>query len=186
MRDIKLKDLPTLLRTTNPNDLLFHFLIEMANEAHKASAICFNTFDEFEGEAVNALSSIYSTPLYTIGPFTAFLSQIEQNNQLESLNSSLWKEETKCLDWLELKELGSVVYVNFGSITIMSSEQLYEFAWGLANSKKPFLWIIRPDLVNDGSVIVSPKFLNETKDRGLMASWCEQEKVLNHPSIRTP
>ncbi|XP_054793897.1 7-deoxyloganetin glucosyltransferase-like isoform X2 [Prosopis cineraria] len=183
MRDIKLKDLPTLLRTTNPNDLLFHFLIEMANEAHKASAICFNTFDEFEGEAVKALSSIYSTPLYTIGPFTAFLSQIEQNNQLESLNSSLWKEETKCLDWLELKELGSVVYVNFGSITIMSSEQLYEFAWGLADSKKPFLWIIRPDLVNDGSVIVSPKFLNETKDRGLMASWCEQEKVLNHPSI---
>ncbi|KAG5010367.1 UDP-glycosyltransferase 85A8 [Glycine soja] len=29
----------------------------------------------------------------------------------------------------------------------MSAEQLLEFAWGSANNKKPFLWIIRPDLV---------------------------------------
>ncbi|KAG4940805.1 hypothetical protein JHK87_044676 [Glycine soja] len=69
-------------------------------------------------------------------------------------------------------ESGSLVYVNFGSITIMSAEQLLEFAWGLANSKKPFLWIIRPDLVIGGSVILSSEFVNETKDRSLIASWC--------------
>jgi len=79
------------------------------------------------------------------------------------------------------KESGSLVYVNFGSITIMSAEQLLEFAWGLANSKKPFLWIIRPDLVIGGSVILSSEFVNETKDRSLIASWCPQEQVLNHP-----
>ncbi|KAK4271274.1 hypothetical protein QN277_019989 [Acacia crassicarpa] len=65
----------------------------------------------------------------------------------------------------------------------MSAEQMHEFAWGIANSKKTFLWIIRSDLVNGGSVILSPKFLSEIKDRGLIASWCEQEKVLNHPSV---
>ncbi|KAI9121441.1 hypothetical protein K1719_008474 [Acacia pycnantha] len=183
MRNIKLKDLPTLLRTTDPNDLFFHFLIEMTKEVHRASAICFHTFDELEGEAVKALSSIYSIPLYTIGPFPSFLSQIQQTDRLLSLNSSLWKEENQCLDWLELKEPRSVVYVNYGSVTILSPEQLYEFAWGLANSKKHFLWIIRPDLVNGGSVILSPEFVTEIKDRGLIASWCDQEKVLNHPSI---
>ncbi|KAF7803733.1 7-deoxyloganetin glucosyltransferase-like [Senna tora] len=77
----------------------------------------------------------------------------------------------------------SVFYVNFGSITVMSPQQLYEFAWGLANSKKTFLWIIRPDLVDGGSVILSPEFHNETKDRGFITSWCDQEKVLNHHSI---
>ncbi|XP_054800762.1 7-deoxyloganetin glucosyltransferase-like [Prosopis cineraria] len=183
MRNIKLKDLPSFVRTTDPNDLILNFLIAMAKKAHKASAICFNTFDELEGEAMEALSSIYQTPLYTIGPLPSFLNQIPGSNQLASLNFSLWKEESQCLDWLEPKEPGSVVYVNFGSITTMSPEQLYEFAWGLANSRKPFLWIIRPDLVNGGSVILSPEFLSETKDRGFMASWCEQEKVLNHPSI---
>ncbi|KAI9120756.1 hypothetical protein K1719_007789 [Acacia pycnantha] len=183
IKSIKLKDLPTFLRTTDPNDLLFHFFVEMVEKSQKATAICFHTFDELEGEAVEALSSIYSIPLYTIGPFPSYLSQIQQTDQLLSLKSSLWREETQCLDWLETKEPKSVVYVNFGSVTIISPEQLYEFACGLANSKKPFLWIIRPDLVNGGSVILSTEFVTEIKDRGLIASWCEQEKVLNHPSI---
>ncbi|KAJ7968237.1 Glycosyltransferase [Quillaja saponaria] len=57
------------------------------------------------------------------------------------------------------------------------------FAWGLANSKKPFLWVIRPYLVDGGSEILSSEFVNEIKDRGLIVSWCPQEQVLSHPSI---
>jgi len=45
------------------------------------------------------------------------------------------------------------------------------------------LWITRPDLVIGGLVILSSEFANEISDRGLIASWCPQEKVLNHPSI---
>ncbi|KAI9120727.1 hypothetical protein K1719_007760 [Acacia pycnantha] len=167
MRNIRLKDLPSFVRTTDPNELFLLFNIMTVEKIRRASAICFNTFDELEDDdAVKALSSIFSFPLYTIGLFPAFLSQIQHNNQLLSFKSSLWKEETRCLDWLEHKEPKSVVYVNFGSTTIMSAEQLYEFAWGLTNSNKHFLWIIRPDLVNGGSVILSPVFLNENKDRG--------------------
>jgi UDP:flavonoid glycosyltransferase YjiC (YdhE family) len=65
----------------------------------------------------------------------------------------------------------------------MSVEKVLEFAWGLANSKKPFLWIIRPDLVIGGSVVFSSEFVNEISDRGIIVGWCPQEKVLNHPSI---
>ncbi|KAK2420029.1 7-deoxyloganetin glucosyltransferase [Trifolium repens] len=66
----------------------------------------------------------------------------------------------------------------------MNSEQLLEFAWGLTKSKKPFLWIInRSDLVIGGSFILSFEFENEISDRGLIAGWCPQEQVLNHPSI---
>jgi len=32
-------------------------------------------------------------------------------------------------------------------------------------------------------VILSSEFVNEISDRGLIASWCPQEQVLNHPSI---
>ncbi|KAK7302534.1 hypothetical protein RJT34_13426 [Clitoria ternatea] len=181
LQNLRLKDFPDFIRTTNPNDVMMDFFIEIADRAHRASAIICNTFDELESGVLNALSSMFPS-LYTIGPITSFLNQ-SPHDHLEHLGSNLWKEDIECLEWLESKEPKSVVYVNFGSITVMSPEQLLEFAWGLANSKKPFLWIIRPDLVIGGSVILSSEFVNETKDRGLIASWCPQEKVLNHPSI---
>ncbi|KAI9121034.1 hypothetical protein K1719_008067 [Acacia pycnantha] len=183
MKNVRLRDLPSCFSTRDPDDL---FMINTARNnlknAQAAQAMIFNTFSELENDALNTLSSIFP-PIYTIGPIHLLLSEIRPNPHLDSIGSNLWKEETTCINWLESKKPKSVVYVNFGSITILSPEQLYEFAWGLANSKKPFLWIIRPDLVNGGSVILSPEFLSETKERGLIASWCEQEKVLNHPSV---
>ncbi|XP_022875768.1 UDP-glycosyltransferase 85A8-like [Olea europaea var. sylvestris] len=96
---------------------------------------------------------------------------------------NLWKEETGCLEWLNPKKRNSVVYVNFGSITVLTPQQLVEFAWGLANSKKNFVWIIRSDTVVGDSANLPSEFVEETKERGLIASWCPQEQVLNHPSI---
>ncbi|GMN22866.1 hypothetical protein TIFTF001_045723 [Ficus carica] len=65
----------------------------------------------------------------------------------------------------------------------MTAEQLVEFAWGLANSEKMFLWIIRPDLVVGEAAVVPQEFVSKTKERGLLASWCPQEQVLSHPAI---
>ncbi|XP_057447693.1 7-deoxyloganetin glucosyltransferase-like [Lotus japonicus] len=181
MQNFPLKDLPSFIRTTDANDFMVEFIIEVAASVHRASAIVFNTSNELESDVMDVLTSKFPS-LYAIGPFPSFLNQIP-HNQLAPLDSNLWKEDTKCLQWLESKEPMSVVYVNFGSIVVMTPEQLLEFAWGLANSKKSFLWIIRPDLVIGGSVILSSEFVNETSDRGLIASWCPQEEVLNHPSI---
>ncbi|KAF7803732.1 7-deoxyloganetin glucosyltransferase-like [Senna tora] len=182
VRNMRLKDFPSFLRITDPNDFMFNFLITEIQRALRSQAVIIHTFNELESDALNFLSSIYPS-LYTIGPLPLLLNQIPHSHLLDSIASNLWKEETECLQWLQSKQPKSVVYVNYGSITVMSPQQLYEFAWGLANSKKPFLWIIRPDLVNGGSVILSPEFHNETKDRGFITSWCDQEKVLNHPSI---
>ncbi|KAH1213395.1 7-deoxyloganetin glucosyltransferase [Glycine max] len=166
--NFRLKDLPSFIRTIDPNDFMLEYLIEVAARVRSASAIVFDTFDELERNAMNGLSSMLPF-LCTIGLFPLLLNQSPQNN-FASLGSNLWKEDPKCLEWLESKESESVVYVNFGSITVMSAEQLLEFAWGLANSKKPFLWIIRPDLLIGGSVILSSEFVNETKDRSLIAN----------------
>lgn len=99
------------------------------------------------------------------------------------LNSSLWKEDRECIKWLDQRESKSVVYANYGCMTVMTDQHLKEFAWGLANSKRPFLWIVRPDVVMGDSAILPQGFLEETKDRGMVASWCPQEQVLSHPSI---
>ncbi|XP_014518239.1 7-deoxyloganetin glucosyltransferase-like isoform X2 [Vigna radiata var. radiata] len=181
LNNFRMRDLPSYVKTADPNDFMLEYFIEVAGRVPTVSAIVFNTFDELERDAMNALSSMLPS-LCTIGPFPSFLDQIP-NNHLASLGSNLWNEDPKCLQWLQSQEPRSVVYVNFGSITVMSADQLLEFAWGLANSKKPFLWIIRPDLVIGGSVILSSDFVNETRDRSLIAGWCPQEQVLNHSSV---
>ncbi|ONI13678.1 hypothetical protein PRUPE_4G237300 [Prunus persica] len=71
-----------------------------------------------------------------------------------------------------------VVYVNFGSIAVMSHDTRTACGVWL-----PFFWVIRPDLVIGESAILPPEFVAETKERSLIAGWCPQEQVLNHPSV---
>ncbi|KAL7245822.1 hypothetical protein ACSBR2_001037 [Camellia fascicularis] len=185
MKDIRLKDLPTFFQTTDPNDEIFNLSMESAESASQASALGLHTFDALEQDVLGALSSIFPH-IYTIGPLQLLLNQHvspKEQDHLASLGCNLWKEEPKCLQWLDSREPGSVVYVNFGSLAVMSLQHLVEFAWGLANSNHYFLWIIRSDLVIGESAILPPEFEADTKERGLIAGWCSQEQVLNHPSI---
>ncbi|KAI8025445.1 7-deoxyloganetin glucosyltransferase [Camellia lanceoleosa] len=186
MNNIRLKDLPTFIRTTgnDPNHFMLNFLIREIDRTNRASAIVINTFHALERAVVNSLSSTFIPPLYTIGPLHLMLNnQISADDKLKSIGSNLWKEDPECVDWLNSQQPNSVVYVNFGSITVMTAQQLTEFAWGLAKSEKNFLWIIRPDIVSGDTAILPPEFVPETKDRGVLASWCPQEQVLNHPAI---
>ncbi|KAK9924267.1 hypothetical protein M0R45_032647 [Rubus argutus] len=183
MKDIRLKDLPTFFQTTNPNDIWFNFTMESTDNVHKAAALVFLTFDALEHDVLDALSSMFDQSLvYAIGPLELLISQIP-NDPLKHIGYSLWKEETECFEWLKNKAPNSVVYVNFGSVVFSTPEELVEFGWGLANSKFPFFWVIRPDLVIGESAVLPPEFVAETKERGLIASWCPQEQVLNHPSV---
>ncbi|CAL9013430.1 unnamed protein product [Prunus brigantina] len=180
MRDIRLRDLPTFFRTTNPDDFMLNFNIKTTDIAHEASAVVLHTFDALEPDVLDALSSMLPC-VYAVGPLQLHLNRIPE--QPLKMGYSLWKEETECLEWLNTKVPNSVVYVNFGSIVVMTPEQLVEFGWGLANSKFPFFWVIRPDLVIGESAILPPEFVAETKERSLIAGWCPQEQVLNHPSV---
>ncbi|MCL7029035.1 hypothetical protein MKW94_003114 [Papaver nudicaule] len=183
IKNILFRELPTFVRTTDPNDFVLNFAVKESLRAYEAAGLIFNTFDALEMEVLDAFRSQLSLPpIYTVGPLPLHLNQIPQNGT-QSFGSNLWKEDTECLEWLDSKEPNSVVYVNFGSVAVMTSEQLFEFASGLANSKHNFLWIIRPDLVVGEAAMLPPAFIEETKERGLLASWCPQESVLNHPSI---
>ncbi|PON33831.1 UDP-glucuronosyl/UDP-glucosyltransferase [Trema orientale] len=182
MKGMRLKDLPAFARVTDPNDIMFNFLRKEGERAKEASAVVLNTFDALEHDVLEALSSILP-PVYAIGPLNLLANHQIHDSNLKSLGSSLWKEDPRCLRWLDSKGPNSVVYVNFGSVAVMTAEQLVEFAWGLANSGNNFLWVIRPDVIKGGAATVPPEFLTETKERGLLASWCPQEAVLNHPAI---
>ena len=157
MKNVRLRDLPSFIRTTNPNDFMFGFAKGEAERASNATAVVFNTVDALEHDVLDALSSMFPR-VYAIGPFQFLLNRITDGDmKMKFVGSNLWKEEPECIQWLNLKKPNSVVYVNFGSITIMSSQQLIEFAWGLANSNLSFLWIIRYDLLVGESIFLPPK-----------------------------
>lgn len=181
MKGIRLKDIPSFIRTTARNDTLLNFEGGEAQNAFKASGVIINTFDELEHEVIDEMKKMFPH-LYIIGPLSTLVNKNPESPS-KSIGSNLWKEDTQCLQWLDEQEPESVAYINFGSITIMTATQLEEFAWGLANSKHKFLWVIRPDLVEGGSVALTEDFKRETRERGVLVSWCPQEKVLSHPSV---
>ncbi|KAE8665724.1 7-deoxyloganetin glucosyltransferase [Hibiscus syriacus] len=181
MSNMRLKDIPSFIRTTDPNDIMFDFLGSEARNCFKSSTIIFNTFDELEHEVLDAIVAKFPR-IYTLGPLN-LLSRHVPESRLISLSSSLWKEDSNCIEWLNQREPKSVVYVNYGSITVMSDYHFKEFAWGLANSKHPFLWIVRPDVVMGESAVLPKEFFEEVKDRGFIGSWCPQDLVLSHRSV---
>ncbi|XP_015880792.3 7-deoxyloganetin glucosyltransferase isoform X2 [Ziziphus jujuba] len=181
IKDFRLKDFPSFFRTTNPNDIKLNFSIEKTEGLDKASAVILHTFEALEPNVLDTISSLFPH-MYVIGPLQLLLNHIPKDPSKE-FGYSLWKEDTECLRWLDTKPKNSVLYVNFGSITVVTKDQLVEFGMGLANSKQHFLWIIRPDLAIGESAILPPEFGIQTKERGFVESWCPQEQVLNHSSI---
>ncbi|XP_058086837.1 7-deoxyloganetin glucosyltransferase-like [Magnolia sinica] len=182
MRDITLRELPSFIRTTNRDDIMLNYDLENVTNATRAKGVILNTFEDLEGGVLDAIRSKFSFQTYTIGPLVLLSHQISESPS-KSIGLNLWKVDTSCIEWLDTKEPRSVLYVNFGSIVVMTAYQMREFAWGLANSKHPFLWVIRPDLVMGELAILPEDFIEETKGRCLLAGWCAQEQVLAHPSV---
>ncbi|KAG5520357.1 hypothetical protein RHGRI_033060 [Rhododendron griersonianum] len=121
MKDIRLKDLPSYIQTTNPDDIALNFCMEATQRALRASAIILHTFDALEQDLLNALTSIFPF-VYSIGPVQLLLDHFSKKDESESIGYNLWKEESECLKWFDSKEPGSVIYVNFGSIASMNPE----------------------------------------------------------------
>ncbi|KAK8587631.1 hypothetical protein V6N13_086612 [Hibiscus sabdariffa] len=181
MSNMRLKDFPTLIRTTNQTDIMLDFMSEESQNCLKSSAIILNTFDELEHEVLQAIAT-KSPNIYTIGPLS-LLEKLTPLSQEDSLRSSLWKEDSGCLEWLDERQANSVLFVSYGSITVMAHQLFEEFAWGLANSKHPFLWVVRPDMVMGSPGILPEEYYKEIENRGLMVNWCPQDQVLSHPSV---
>ncbi|KAF5746671.1 flavonol 3-O-glucosyltransferase [Tripterygium wilfordii] len=182
MKQMRMKDMPNFVRSTDKDDIAFNRWLEEAQDNLKADGILFNTFYEFEHQVLDEISSFYPN-IYCVGPLFTLCKTLPQDEEVTTRGSSLWKENTECLTWLDKQNPNSVIYVNFGSIAVMTAQDLKEFAWGLANSGHPFLWILRGDVVMGKSAILPDGFIENTKDRGLIVSWCPQDKVLAHASV---
>ncbi|KAG9154785.1 hypothetical protein Leryth_014276 [Lithospermum erythrorhizon] len=132
-----------------------------------------NTFYEIEPAACDLIPGILP-----IGPL------IEADAPRTSATAgSFMLEDLSCLNWLDKQSSESVVYVSFGSVAVMSKQQINELAFGLEISGQPFLWVVRADLTNEPTPDYPEGFLERVGDKGKIVEWAPQEKVLAHPSV---
>lgn len=163
------------------NDIVVNFCIEPTENAFNASAVIFNTFDDLEHEILEVLSS--SLPaIYTIGLLQHLLNQVPADKAPSFIGSNYWVEEPKCMEWLYSTEPNPVIYVNLGSVTTMTDHQLIEFAWGLANSKKTFLWVIRSQILEGESAVLPPEFFNRNQRKRLLDRLVSPKRSANSRS----
>lgn len=67
MKNIRLKDMPSFIRTTNLDETMFDFMGSQVHNCLTSSAIIFNTFHEFELEVLDAIKAKFPN-IYNIGP----------------------------------------------------------------------------------------------------------------------
>ncbi|KAL4196251.1 hypothetical protein AMTRI_Chr04g182360 [Amborella trichopoda] len=109
MPNVYLKDMTAFTRTTDPDDFLLNYTKTESQMALRTSALILNTFDDLEKDVVEAMRSRIPCLLYTIGPLLTF-SEHESKEEDKSIPTTLLKEETECLTWLDKQQFKSVLY----------------------------------------------------------------------------
>ncbi|XP_058068986.1 UDP-glycosyltransferase 83A1-like [Magnolia sinica] len=150
---------------------IFRFLNECTQATKLADWVLCNSFYEIEPSAFDLVPNILP-----IGPFLP-------GTRHGRLEGNFWPEDSTCLSWLDKKPACSVVYIAFGSFTIMDHRQFHELALGLELSNHSFLWVVRPDLTDGSSDAYPDGFEARVAGRGRIIGWSPQQKVLAHPSI---
>lgn len=111
-------------------------------------------------------------------------------NPVSSKSNGNSKNRHKCLEWLDGKEPGSVIFVSFGTTTTFSDDQIGELALGLERSEQNFLWVVREadkgDIFGSGgarAIELPAGFEERVRGRGMVVrEWAPQVEVLGHPS----
>ncbi|KAJ4789198.1 Glycosyltransferase [Rhynchospora pubera] len=177
---LNIGDLPSFLTITSDdnNRVTFEFrdILESLNRQKLVNGlkpkILINSFEALEESVVTSMKTYYD--LYTIGPLIQTSAKYEEEKSSGMLKMD---DENKHMKWLDSKPERSVVYVSFGGMTTISKRQLEEVQIGLKDCGLSYFWVVRKDSRVKGLV------LEEDSSNGIIVEWCDQVKVLSHPSI---
>ncbi|XVF20373.1 hypothetical protein REPUB_Repub11eG0192600 [Reevesia pubescens] len=143
-------------------------ILDSISLVRKAKYLLFPSIYELETKSIDILKAEFPFPVYTIGPAIPYL-ELGNNS-----SSSLDDNKLDYLQWLDRQPRNSVLYVSLGSFLSVSSAQMDEIAAGLNDSGVRFLWVVRDE---------TSRMKEACSDLGFVVPWCDQLRVLCHPSI---
>uniref|UniRef100_A0A2P2MNA8 anthocyanidin 3-O-glucosyltransferase n=2 Tax=Rhizophora mucronata TaxID=61149 RepID=A0A2P2MNA8_RHIMU len=186
---LRCRDLPSFCRASDMEDSNLQLVMNETRRSTKAQGLILNTFEDLEAPILSQIRT-QIPKVYTVGPLHEHLRlKLQRAKTPESYHSSnsIREVDRSCMSWLDSQPPRSVLYVSFGSVTLMEREQLLELWHGIVNSKKRFLWVVRPDIISRGDgpedKDVPLELLEGTKERGYMVGWAPQEEVLAHKAV---
>jgi anthocyanidin 3-O-glucoside 5-O-glucosyltransferase len=162
-------DLPSHLVSSNTNNFglpIFEDHIAIIAEETNPS-ILVNTVDNLE---FGFLRSIEKLNMKAIGPL------IPSDTPDKSYGGDLFESSRDYTKFLDSKPESSVIYISFGSISVLSDKQNQEIGQALVEIGRPFLWVIKEES-NEFSIS------DELRTLGTIVPWCSQVKVLSHKSV---
>ncbi|CAL1393070.1 unnamed protein product [Linum trigynum] len=170
------KDMPSFIYVYGSYPAAFDMLLAQFDNIDKADWVLCNAIYELEQETADWLSKLW--PMKTIGPTIPSMYLDQQLQDDKDYGFSIFKPDSKqCMDWLDNKPTGSVIYVSFGSMASLGLEQMEELSHGLKNSNHYFLWVVRASEEAKLPLNFDPS------EKGLIVSWCPQLEVLNHGAV---
>ncbi|KAL5228082.1 hypothetical protein ABZP36_016347 [Zizania latifolia] len=183
---LRLRDLPSFLTVTS-DDCPYAFVLTEFRDIVGALGrddsppVLVNTFDAMEPEALASLQE-HGVDVVAVGPVLSFLDAApacDGKSGTAASNDLFRQDNTGYLEWLDAQPAGSVVYISFGSMSMMSPRQIAEVASGMAESGRPFMWVLRKDNRGEDDGVAS----SAGGERGVVVEWCDQAKVLSHPAV---
>ncbi|KAK7269885.1 hypothetical protein RIF29_22671 [Crotalaria pallida] len=178
---LQTQDLPTFVLPSNPFGTFPKLLSELFQDIKKFKWVLTNSYYELEKDVIDSMSDVF--PVTTVGPLVP--SSLLGEDENSDVGIEMWKPQDSCVDWLNLKPDSSVIYISFGSLTVLSSEQKESIAKALKKTKHPFLWVIKEGTVvgEEPKPPLPKEFMEETKEQGIVVPWSPQTKVLAHPAV---
>ncbi|GAB2267214.1 hypothetical protein Dimus_002198 [Dionaea muscipula] len=182
---LTMRDLPSFMTPDNKYSFALDEMKEQFEllEKEQNPRIFVNTFDALEPVA---LRSIEKFTLTAVGPLlpSAFLDGGDPSDKSSGVDLFKRSKDHDYIRWLDSKPESSVVYVSFGSLTVLSKRQMEEMARGLLDSGRPFLWVIR-EKGSGGREEEEERLscMEELERGGMIVPWCSQVEVLSHPAV---
>lgn len=163
---IEIPGIPSIRRVVLPgsfqpnNRLMADVVIKAISSATKSQCIVFRSLMELEAPAIQALKADLSCPIFTIGPAIPYFKTTHKTNT-----------KPNYISWLDSQRERSVLYISLGSVMTTTNSQMDDLAAGLEASGVPFLWVAKNQAFQFSGKL------------GMVVSWCDQMRVLCHPSI---
>ncbi|XP_038693506.1 UDP-glycosyltransferase 13-like [Tripterygium wilfordii] len=162
----------------NPNSLFSQIFMGDGREVVNVKGVLINTFEGLESDTLHALTGgkvlAGLPPLSTVQLLPCEFERRESGAQLE---------------WLNEQETESVVFVNFGSRTALSRDQIRELGKGLVKSGYKFLWVLKDKIVDKEEEesldeVLGHELMEKIKERGLVVKeWADQGEILSHRAV---
>ncbi|GAB2282658.1 hypothetical protein Dimus_017195 [Dionaea muscipula] len=190
---LQVQDLPSFLLPSGPRHF-YNVISSCIKSLDKIQWLFGSSFLKLEQGTVESMANL--KPIHPIGPLVPPLllgkAGPEPDDDQDNITGtstttigSLWETEDSCIEWLDTQPPSSVLYISFGSISVLTQPETEAVAMALETTMIPFLWVMKKGEEGwerkEGQL---PKgFRERTKERGRFVSWCNQDQVLMHAAV---